>query len=318
VSKTFGKLFGDKDKQVVTSQTPTGFNSLAPEAQKMYTTALQNAQGLTAQNFSPAPITAQQQQAADYFGTPINQISPEQFNTGLSTFMNPYDEQVIQNAIRDLYTQQQGGFSDIAAIASDAGGFGSNRRGLLESELQKNFLQTVGDVSATGRANNFEQAASRTIADIGQTRQLNQQNMQSLFDVGTSFRNANTAAQNAPAQLQQYLASLAGMLSGGGGTGYTRDTGLVGQITGALGPAGTQAAIAAAASDSRLKENIKQVSQNGKFDIYEFNYINQPTRWRGVMAQDVLKIMPQAVIVIKGYLHVLYDMIGIKMEVVNG
>ncbi len=244
VSKTFGALFGtaSKGSQSQQSQTPTGYGSLSPQAQQTYDTALKNAGGLTAQNFAPAANNAQQMQAADYFGTPIETITPEQFQSGLATYTNPFESQVLQNTIGDLNTQAEGGYRDIASLASDAGGFGSNRRGLLEAELQKNLLKTVGDVSATSRASNFENAAARALADIGQTRTMNQQNMGSLFDIGSQFQNTATATQNAPAQLQQYLANLAGMLSGGGGTssGSGVSTGATSGIFGQLMPKGIQ------------------------------------------------------------------------------
>lgn len=243
MSKTFGKLFGSSEKQYSSSSTPTGYGSLSPQAQNTYDTALKNAQGLTAQNFAPADFTPQQLQAANYFSTPVSTITPEQFQSGISTFSNPFEEQVLQNTIGDLNTQARGSYGDIASFASDIGGFGSNRRGLLESELQKNLLKTVGDISASSRAANFENAANRTLNDIGQVRQMNQQNMGSLFDIGTAFQNSNTAAQNAPAQLQQYLASLAAMLAGGGssssGVSYGADPGMIKRVTSALPGIGT-------------------------------------------------------------------------------
>jgi len=72
-------------------------------------------------------------------------------------------------------------------------------------------------------------------------------------------------------------------------------------------------------SDIRLKENIEEVgvSPNG-YKIYEFNYINKPTRYRGAMAQDVVKINPMAVdIMDNGYLGVYYNKIDVNMEVVS-
>lgn len=56
------------------------------------------------------------------------------------------------------------------------------------------------------------------------------------------------------------------------------------------------------------------------FPIYEFNYINIPEKtYTGVMAQDVEKIMPEAVFESEGFKKVNYDMIGIEMrEVSNG
>lgn len=317
MSKTFGALFGKSGSQQ-TSSTPTGYESLSPEAQKVYTQSLQGAQGLTAQNFAPAATTPEQLKAAQYFSTPVSAVTPEQFQAGISTYTNPFEEQVLKNTINDLNTEAQGGYRDIASLASDAGGFGSNRRGLLESELQKNLLKTVGDISASSRSANFENAAGRTLADIGQVRSMNQQNMGSLFDIGTQFQANNTAAQQAPAQLQRYLADLATMLKGGGQTTQTPDYGLLGHpFVQSFAQGAGQGAGAAAASDSRLKENIKKVGNENGFNIYEWNYLDNKTKWRGVMADEVLRTRPDAIVSIKGFLHVIYDKLGLKMELVN-
>ena len=71
------------------------------------------------------------------------------------------------------------------------------------------------------------------------------------------------------------------------------------------------------ASDIRLKENIKQIglSESG-YKIFEFNYKNDDTRYRGAMAQDVMTKLPEAVGVQDGFLTVNYDMLDISMEVI--
>ena len=71
----------------------------------------------------------------------------------------------------------------------------------------------------------------------------------------------------------------------------------------------------AASSDINLKENIAKVDEQNGFNIYEFNYKNSPERrYRGVMAQEVEQIKPEAVTRGEdGYLAVFYDMIGLKM-----
>ena len=75
--------------------------------------------------------------------------------------------------------------------------------------------------------------------------------------------------------------------------------------------------IASLFSDIRMKEDVKQVgvSPDGH-KIYEFNYIGKPTRYRGVMAQEVAKIDPMAVGIRDGYLAVNYGKIDVDMEVV--
>jgi len=70
-------------------------------------------------------------------------------------------------------------------------------------------------------------------------------------------------------------------------------------------------------SDIKLKENIEQVgvSPNGH-KIYEFNYIGFKDRWRGAMAQEVVKKNPLAVGIRDGYLTVDYSKIDVNMELV--
>jgi len=80
---------------------------------------------------------------------------------------------------------------------------------------------------------------------------------------------------------------------------------------------GIPTGVFASASDIKLKENIEEVgvSPNGH-KIYEFNYKGFKDRWRGVMAQDVVKKNPMAVGIRDGYLTVDYSKIDVNMEVV--
>ena len=96
-----------------------------------------------------------------------------------------------------------------------------------------------------------------------------------------------------------------------------RDTGAM--FMGALSTGLSIASLFVPGSDVRLKEDIEQVgvSPDGH-KIYEFNYIGKPTRYRGAMAQDVVKIDPMAVAIRPdGYLGVHYNKIDVDMEVIS-
>jgi len=87
------------------------------------------------------------------------------------------------------------------------------------------------------------------------------------------------------------------------------------QFIGDLANAG---ATVAAGSDYRLKENIKHVGNEKGYNLYHYNYIGNPTRFKGVMAQEVMKRNPEAVTVMdNGYYGVYYDKLGLEMEVVD-
>ena len=69
-------------------------------------------------------------------------------------------------------------------------------------------------------------------------------------------------------------------------------------------------------SDIRLKTDIRQVGTTAHdLPLYTFRYIGKDGQYEGVMAQDVLKVMPIAVSVGEdGYYRVNYDMLGIEMR----
>ena len=71
-------------------------------------------------------------------------------------------------------------------------------------------------------------------------------------------------------------------------------------------------------SDIRVKENVEQVGVSPQgYNIYEFNYKGGNVRFRGAMAQDVVKKNPMAVGIDQNYLTVDYSKIDVDMEVVN-
>lgn len=79
---------------------------------------------------------------------------------------------------------------------------------------------------------------------------------------------------------------------------------------------GGQLGAAAIFSDVRLKENIIPLGREGIHKMYHFSYKDDPENriYKGVMAQDILETIPEAVINAEdGFLMVNYDMLGIRM-----
>ena len=124
-------------------------------------------------------------------------------------------------------------------------------------------------------------------------------------------------------QVATQVASIAGTVAGlpffnFGGAGALSGAKLGAQATRLTGIASNPAiSFGGLASDIKLKENIEEVgvSPNGH-KIYEFNYKGFKERWRGAMAQDVVKKNPLAVGVRDGYLTVDYSKIDVNMELV--
>ena len=78
--------------------------------------------------------------------------------------------------------------------------------------------------------------------------------------------------------------------------------GLMGGLMGLGGSLGSAAIL----SDIRMKNNIKRIGKYKEHNLYEYNYIDRAGEWIGVMAQEVEKLVPEAVIEIGGIKHVNY------------
>jgi hypothetical protein len=72
-------------------------------------------------------------------------------------------------------------------------------------------------------------------------------------------------------------------------------------------------------SDMRLKQDIRQIGFTAHgLPYYSFRYFDQPGVYEGVMAQEVLGVMPDAVVIdADGYLRVNYKMLGVPFRRVH-
>jgi len=152
-------------------------------------------------------------------------------------------------------------------------------------------------------------------AQTGGTQQQQQQNIinQAMTDYST--------AQQYPYQQYSFLSDLLHGLPVSSTTtqNYTAAPNAASSVAG-LGISGL--ALSNAMSDVRTKQNIQPVGRlkNG-ITLFEFNYkpeFGDPSiRYRGVMAQEVERVIPDAVGVLdNGYKYVNYDMVGTRMEAV--
>lgn len=117
--------------------------------------------------------------------------------------------------------------------------------------------------------------------------------------IGNANANAELAKYNASGNIWNMLGSVGGMGTSGGGT-------VGGNAMAGLGNAASS--LFAMFSDERLKEDIEEVGElyDGQ-PVYRYRYIGSPVFQIGLMAQDVEKTKPEAVIEIGGYKAVRYD-----------
>ena len=92
-------------------------------------------------------------------------------------------------------------------------------------------------------------------------------------------------------------------------------TSIIGTATGIAAIPGADGA-SWLASDERVKENIKKLGEAPSgLGIYKFNYIGNAKKYIGAMADDVMKVVPEAVSTMtNGFLGVNYNLIDVQFK----
>ena len=110
--------------------------------------------------------------------------------TDMSQYMNPFENQVVQNTMGDLDRQRQIEANQLGAQASARGAFGGSRDALMQSELSRNFGQQMANTSAQMRQAGYQNAQQMAGQDIStglagsQNRQNAATNLGQLSNLG--------------------------------------------------------------------------------------------------------------------------------------
>ena len=277
--------------------------------------------------------------------TPAAQESTLQTVRGdyLTPESNPFLTSALEAATRPMQERfTQDVLPGISGAFSQAGRYGS---GLLANQQQRaaeNYLRQIGDVTSAMTYRNYADERARQLEATRMApamAELDYGDLQRLGAVGGArekFAEAQLQedidrfAQGQEAEregLREFMATIGGGQYGGAqttaqplysdpfatGLGYAGTAaGIAGSLFGG-GP--TQSAFAglkSLLSDRRLKKNIKLIGEINGLNWYEFDYIWGGPRRIGVMAQEALKIIPEAVFKIGKWLAVDYSKLGAR------
>lgn len=295
------------------------FASSASEAQRIYSsgaggnvyrgetvaglgnTTKQGIAGVTSAAGSLPKTTAAQNYLTDYAnGTYLKQG-------------NPYFNDAIQGQLDDTAAQVMSQFSGSGRYGSGANtGVLANKLGSIRSNaLADQFSRDqANQLAATGMIDNAN-------SNLYQNRLTGQQAVINAGQLEDQARQAKLTADFTKWQSEDMrpwtrLGLLQSAAAGSAGN-YGTNTQTVTQPFNALQGIGALGSLFTK-SDARLKTHIKPVGVKNGHVIYEWQYAGTRTRFRGVMAQDVIEFMPSAVIVHNGYYAVNYGMLGLEME----
>lgn len=154
--------------------------------------------------------------------------------TMAQAYMNPYQQEVTQNIIKEMNRQgaiqQQG----LAAQAVRAGAFGGEREGVQRAEMQRNLSDVIARQIAQDYANNYQQAQQAAMTGFESEQQRRMAASSQLGNIGSQFgQQAATGTQ-----LRQAGAGLLGQLSQGIGSLGAQRAGIDlqrGQLLGSMG-----------------------------------------------------------------------------------
>ena len=128
----------------------------------------------------------------------------------IQQFMDPYQQSVTQEALKEIDRQQQIAENRLAGQAVRAGAFGGSRFGVAESELARNAADLKSRRIFEDLSRNFQQAQAAA-------RAANQQRIQAgqvFGQLGTATGRLGGAMAGLGGQLQQQQAADVGQLMG--------------------------------------------------------------------------------------------------------
>lgn len=175
--------------------------------------------------------------------------------------------------------------------------------------------QDMADIGSSGSAARGSVAASvaqqtqnKQDADRATFSQLLMENPGRIMGL-TGQDAVSLAIANILGQNQSNYSSYAANVQSGAASGAANSQAIMAALQMAVAVAGMFA------SDARVKENIRYMGHRIMgIPMATFNYIGDARHLIGVIAQDVRRVIPQAVVEINGILHVSYRLLGITME----
>ena len=132
----------------------------------------------------------------------------------MSSFMNPFQEQVVQQTMDDIASQGQIQQQQARANAVSSGAFGGARSGIMESELAKNILRELGRAAGNLRTQGFESARNAAQQAFENTQNRRLAASQGIGDLGLRYGPLSQADIGQMQGIGQGLGSLAGQYAG--------------------------------------------------------------------------------------------------------
>lgn len=197
----FGQQLGKRPYEAYTGERVAGFSPDTMAAFDM----IRNNVGAATPAYQSAINAAQQ--GLDYQPQQVGNINASQWaGQDLSTYMNPYIDNVINAQAADQQNAYGQQYNQLASQAQAAGAFGGSRFGVAQGQLGADSVRNQALISAQLRSQGFDTAAGLLSQDV------DRQNWATGLNQQTAFQNQN--ADLAGAELRNRAALSTGSLAG--------------------------------------------------------------------------------------------------------
>ena len=129
-------------------------------------------------------------------------------------FFNPYEDQVVQQTLRDIREQGELQKMQGRAGAVGSGAFGGARSGIMDTEMSKNILREQARTAGGLRQQGYESARNAAQQAFENTQQRRMGVGQGLGQLGLQYGQLSQADVNQMMGIGQGLGSLAGQYAG--------------------------------------------------------------------------------------------------------
>jgi hypothetical protein len=294
--------------QILSNQGQTGFltNSLLPTAGSAMATGqdIFN-QGVGGVNQAATSLANYANQGQNLLGQ-TGATNLQTGSQGLQSLFNPgYVQQQMDAASIPAQLQYQQNLAGQQANYGGAGEIGSARQAIAGGALaqQNQQQQQAARASMASQIAQNQMSAANSLMGGGAGQLAS----------GLNFGQAGVGAAGAPMNLATQYGQFLNGFNNLGQANFSGTNGM--NTTTGQNVTGGGISVLPSLSDVHAKENIEYVGRRNGYKLYDFNYKGRPERYRGVMAQDIRRVNPEAVTVgSDGYLRVDYSQLGFSME----
>jgi hypothetical protein len=176
-----------------------------------------NAANASATGYNPSAMTSANYGASTIGQSPTvtaqNVQAGQLANTDLGAYTNPFESQVVDQALGDIERSRLMAQNQLGAQATSANAFGGSRQGIAEAETNRAFADQAARTASGLRQAGYTQAQQMAMQDIGTAQQAALANQNANLAAGTTTagfgQQSNLANQAALNQAGQFGATAA-------------------------------------------------------------------------------------------------------------